>query len=80
MSVLGPLLVDASDVDDAEDTGEAGDTDQVLGARDRVVLVALALHLNCPLWTGDGKLLRGLRRKGFKLLMTNDDLRKELGA
>lgn len=42
--------------------------------------VALALHLNCPLWTGDGKLIRGLRRKGFKLLMTNDDLRKELGA
>jgi predicted nucleic acid-binding protein len=42
--------------------------------------VALALHLNCPLWTGDGKLLRGLRRKGFKLLMTNDDLRKELGT
>ena len=42
--------------------------------------VALALHLNCPLWTGDGKLVRGLRRKGFKLLVTNDDLRKELGV
>ena len=42
--------------------------------------VALALHLNCPLWTGDGKLVRGLRREGFELLMTNDDLRKRLGA
>lgn len=42
--------------------------------------VALALHLNCPLWTGDGKLVRGLRRKGFELLVTNDDLRKRLSA
>lgn len=42
--------------------------------------VALALHLNCPLWTGDGKLLHGLRRKGFKLLITNEELRKRLGA
>ena len=39
MSVLGPLLVGASAVDDADDT------DLVLGPRDRVVLVALALHL-----------------------------------
>ncbi len=38
--------------------------------------VALALHLNCPLWTGDKKLVNGLRRKGFKLLVTNEELRK----
>ncbi|MGV9013671.1 MAG: PIN domain-containing protein [Flavobacteriales bacterium] len=41
--------------------------------------VALALHLDCPLWTGDKKLVNGLRRKNFKLLMTSDDLRKHLG-
>ena len=42
--------------------------------------VALALHLNCPLWTGDKKLVTGLRRKNFKLLITSDELRKKLGA
>jgi len=42
--------------------------------------VALALHLNCPLWTGDKKLINGLRRKSFKLLMTSEELRSRLGA
>jgi predicted nucleic acid-binding protein len=41
--------------------------------------VALALHLGCPLWTGDKKLVAGLRRKGFKGLVTSDELRKKLG-
>ncbi len=41
--------------------------------------VALALHLNCPLWTGDKKLVNGLRRKNFKLLITSEELRKKLG-
>lgn len=41
--------------------------------------VALALHLNCPLWTGDRKLLTGLRRKRFDLLVSSEELRKELG-
>lgn len=41
--------------------------------------VALALHLGCPLWTGDKKLVTGLRRKGFKGLITSEELRKKLG-
>jgi len=41
--------------------------------------VALALHLNCPLWTGDKKLVNGLRRKGSKLLITSEELRKKPG-
>ena len=41
--------------------------------------VALALHLNCPLWTGDRKLLNALRRKRFDLLISSEELRKELG-
>lgn len=41
--------------------------------------VALALHLDRPLWSGDKKLVTALGRKGFKLLITNDELRKELG-
>lgn len=42
--------------------------------------VALALHLGQPLWTGDKKLVNGLRRKGFKLLVTSDELRKRFEA
>lgn len=41
--------------------------------------VALALHLNCPLWTGDRKLLNALRRKRFDLLISSEELRRELG-
>lgn len=40
--------------------------------------IALSLHLGSPLWTGDKKLIAGLRRKGFKLLMTSEELRKKL--
>lgn len=28
--------------------------------------VALALHLNCPLWTGDKKLVTGIRKKRLR--------------
>jgi predicted nucleic acid-binding protein len=46
---------------------------------DDAQFIAVALHLNCPLWTGDKKLLSGLRRKGFDLLVTSEELRKKLG-
>lgn len=42
--------------------------------------IALALHLGHPLWTGDKKLVSGLRRKSFKLLITSEELRNRLGA
>ncbi len=42
--------------------------------------IALALHLGHPLWTGDKKLINGLRRKSFKLLITSEELRRRLGA
>jgi predicted nucleic acid-binding protein len=40
--------------------------------------VALALHLGVPLWSGDKKLVAGLRKKGFKLVVTTEELRKRL--
>ena len=40
--------------------------------------IALALHLRCQLWTGDKKLVAALRRKGFDLLITSEELRKKL--
>lgn len=36
--------------------------------------VALALHLNAPLWTGDQTLITGLRAKGFALVTTTAEL------
>lgn len=37
--------------------------------------VALALHLQCPLWTGDKKLIMGLRTKGFKQVHSTEEVR-----
>ena len=37
--------------------------------------VALALHLKCPLWTGDKKLIKGLRAKGFKQVHSTEEVR-----
>ena len=36
--------------------------------------VALAIHLGIPLWTGDKKLLLGLRRKKFGLLVSTAEI------
>lgn len=40
--------------------------------------VALALHLKCPLWTGDKKLLKGLQSKGFMQVLTTEQVRSAL--
>jgi predicted nucleic acid-binding protein len=40
--------------------------------------VALALHLKCPLWTGDKKLLKGLPAKGFKQVLSTEQVRSLL--
>ena len=42
--------------------------------------VALALHLKCPLWTGDKKLLKGLRAKGFEQAVATPQVREMLAA
>lgn len=41
---------------------------------DDIAFVALSKHLNCKLWTGDGVLIRGLLKKGFKNTITTDEL------
>ena len=37
---------------------------------DDVLFVALSLHLNCKLWTGDKALMKALIAKGFKRFVT----------
>ena len=40
---------------------------------DDIPFVAFSLYLKCKLWTGDKKLIKGLKDKGFnKIVMTND--------
>jgi predicted nucleic acid-binding protein len=38
------------------------------------MFVALALHLNCKLWTGEKVLIKELAKKGFKKFITTQDL------
>lgn len=41
---------------------------------DDVIFIALAMHLNCKLWTGDKKLTNFLKTKGFSKLLSTYDL------
>lgn len=36
--------------------------------------IALSIALNAPLWTGDKKLIKGLRKKKFDLLLDTDSI------
>ena len=44
---------------------------------DDLVFVALAVHANATLWTGDLKLLKHLRKKGFTKACTTTELYQE---
>jgi predicted nucleic acid-binding protein len=41
---------------------------------DDIMFVALAIHLNCKLWTGDKALSNSLRLKGFNEFVTTQEL------
>ena len=41
---------------------------------DDVMFVALAIHFNCKLWTGDKALISGLKQKGFKKFISTKEL------
>lgn len=45
---------------------------------DDVMFVALTIHFNCKLWTGDKTLLSGLKQKGFKKFITTNELLDKL--
>lgn len=38
--------------------------------------IALALELNCSLWTGDKKLMKGLNQKGIDWILTTEEIMK----
>lgn len=43
---------------------------------DDVMFVALSLHLDCNLWTGDKTLINGLIQKGFKRFISTQELKE----
>lgn len=42
--------------------------------RDDIPFVAFSLYLNCKLWSGDKKLIKGLKERGFDEIVTTSDL------
>jgi predicted nucleic acid-binding protein len=38
------------------------------------IFVAMCLHLNCTLWTGDKQLINGLKQKKYEEIITTNDL------
>jgi predicted nucleic acid-binding protein len=45
---------------------------------DDVMFIALSLHLNCSLWTGDKTLIEKLRKKGFNNFITTEMMKQFL--
>jgi putative PIN family toxin of toxin-antitoxin system len=45
---------------------------------DDVLFVALSIHLQCELWTGDKSLINALNAKGFNQFITTQELQHKL--
>ena len=45
---------------------------------DDMLFVALSIHLNCKLWTGDKVLVNALMKKGFKRFINTQELIEKL--
>jgi predicted nucleic acid-binding protein len=45
---------------------------------DDVMFIALSLHLNCKLWTGDKVLISSLTKKGFINFISTQELKERL--
>jgi len=45
---------------------------------DDVLFVALSMHFNCKLWTGDKVLMNSLKTKGFKRFVSTQELLQRL--
>ena len=53
------------------------DLDDIPFARHAISVVAFSLYLKCKLWTGDKKLIKGLKDNGFDKIVTTNDLFKD---
>lgn len=45
---------------------------------DDVMFIALSLHLNCKLWTGDKELISSLTKTGFNSFISTQELKEKL--
>ncbi len=64
---VNQLLIDPDNYQKADDLTKDIDPDDLL-------FVGLTLQLRCRLWSGDKKLINGLRKKDFKQIITTDEL------
>jgi predicted nucleic acid-binding protein len=60
-------LIPVEDIIRADEMTKSVDFDDVL-------FVALSLHLNCKLWTGDIRLMNALKKQGFNKFITTREL------
>jgi len=61
------ILLSEKDIAKAVDLVSGIDTDDAM-------FVALNNHLLANLWTGDKRLIKGLKKKGYKRILTTEDL------
>jgi predicted nucleic acid-binding protein len=45
---------------------------------DDVMFIALSMHLDCKLWTGDKVLINAMNQKGFKKFISTQELKEKL--
>jgi predicted nucleic acid-binding protein len=71
--LLSPVLVFSADSIDISHIEKAGKLTMSVDAKD-IIYIAFCFAFDCLMWTGDLKLYRGLRRKGFKNIVTTKEL------
>ena len=64
---VNQVLINSENYQKAEELTKDIDPDDLL-------FVGLALQFECKLWSGDKRLKNGLRQKGFKEIMTTEEL------
>lgn len=67
ITVLNHAIVDKNIYEEALELCKTIDVDDV-------PFVAFSKYLNCKLWTGDKKLIKGLKQQAYTKVITTDDL------
>ena len=72
--LLSGILVFSADTINVADIEKAGKLTLSIDSKD-TLYIAFCIGLDAMLWTGDLKLYKGLRRKGFRNIITTSELK-----